>query len=66
MATTQKQSKEEGKWGGRYKGKKKGNMQDTDVRMEADMQETCQKCILCQGYATSALTQGVIRTPLPK
>lgn len=41
-------------------------MQDTDVRMEAEMQETCQKCILCQGYATSALTQGEIRAPLPK
>ena len=42
-------------------------MPDTDVRMEAEMQETCQKCIFCQGYATSALTQGVIRnTPPPK
>lgn len=45
MATTQKQSKEEGKQGGRCKGKKKGNMQDTDVRMETEMQEMRQKCI---------------------
>lgn len=50
MATTQKQCsqkrKERGE--GRYKGKKKGNMQETDVSMEIQMQETHQKCIFVQ------------------
>ena len=48
--------------GGRCKGKKKGNTQATDVRIETEMQEHVKNAFLCKGYGTSALTLGEIRT----